>query len=216
MREKNTRKKIFTTIYQTNHWGSAESYSGPGSEMRQTEELRHALPKFFKKYNIKSMLDIPCGDFNWMKHTDINYLDYYIGADIVKELFQRNSMVNDNKKVSFLMLDVVTDPLPTADLVFTRDCFVHLSNSEVLSAIKNIIKSNSKYFLSTTYPDHDNNADTSMGKWRPINLTKHPFNLPLHIDFINTDFQDEGRNYPGNTMGLWSVEDIKNRLVDTP
>lgn len=212
MQEKNTREKIFTKIYETNHWGSTESRSGPGSEMRQTKGLCLNLPRFFKKYDLKSILDIPCGDFNWMKHVDMSCLDSYVGADVVEELIQKNSIANRDKKLSFQKMDIVKGPLPKVDLVFTRDCFVHLSNNEVLSAIENIIRSNSKYFLSTTYPDHKSNTDTTMGKWRPINLTKHPFNLPQHIDSIDTDFRDEGRNHPGNTMELWIIEDIKKSM----
>lgn len=215
MQKNNTREKIFTTIYQTNHWKSQESASGPGSELRQTEELRRVLPGVFVKYNIRSMIDIPCGDFNWMNHVEMSHLNYYIGADIVEELVQSNSKLYSNKKVSFFKCDIVEDHLPAVDLVFTRDCFVHLSNHEILNAIKNVIKSKSKYFLSTTYPNHMNNEDTSLGKWRPINLNRPPFNLPPCIASLNIDFQDGGRNYPGNTMGLWLIEDLRNNLMNT-
>lgn len=36
-----------------------------------------------KKYSIKSILDIPCGDFSWMKKIELDGIEY-IGADIVK------------------------------------------------------------------------------------------------------------------------------------
>ena len=37
----------------------------------------------------KSMLDIPCGDFHWMKEIELP-LDHYMGADIVKPLIEEN------------------------------------------------------------------------------------------------------------------------------
>ncbi|OGZ63891.1 MAG: hypothetical protein A3A98_01225 [Candidatus Staskawiczbacteria bacterium RIFCSPLOWO2_01_FULL_40_39] len=214
MRTGNTRKEIFTTIYKTHHWKSSESVSGPGSELCQTESLRYALPIIFKKYNIKTVLDIPCGDFNWMRYVNMSYLDRYVGADIVKDIVQDNSKLYTNQKVSFQKIDIVEDTLPMVDLVFTRDCFVHLSNIEVLDAIKNIAKSKSKYFLSTTYQNHSKNEDTSQGKWRPINLNRTPFNLPPYIDYIDTDFQDSGKNYPGNGLGLWRIENLLFLKID--
>ena len=60
-------KETFTEIYTENLWASAESKSGTGSELRNTEVLRQELSVLLKKYKIQSMLDIPCGDFNWMK-----------------------------------------------------------------------------------------------------------------------------------------------------
>lgn len=47
--------------------GNSESKSGGGSTISSTTTLRHFLPIFFQKYNIKTILDIPCGDYNWMK-----------------------------------------------------------------------------------------------------------------------------------------------------
>lgn len=208
MRSGDSREEIFNTIYETNHWDSEESVSGPGGELRQTESLCRKLPLFFEKYDIKSMLDIPCGDFNWMQHVDMSYLERYIGADIVQDLVEEVLEQYSNGKRTFMQLDIVEDELAEADLIFTRDCFVHLSNDEVLKALDNVAETEADYFLTTTYRNLDENKDTSQGEWRPINLEEEPFNLPPFIDYINTDFQDGGRNFPGNGMGLWSIEDI--------
>ena len=83
-------KKIFTEIYESNSWTSSESRSGLGSELISTETIRKELPEVFKKFNIKSVLDIPCGDFNWMSNVDLKEV-HYIGADIVE------NMIEDNK-----------------------------------------------------------------------------------------------------------------------
>ena len=58
---------IFTKIHDDNLWGSAESVSGSGSEFAYTKNLREKLPDLFSRYNIKKILDAPCGDFNWMR-----------------------------------------------------------------------------------------------------------------------------------------------------
>jgi hypothetical protein len=86
------RKDTFDNIYKTNYWSSNESYSGKGSQINTTINIRKALPKLFKKYKIKTLLDVPCGDFNWMKEVDKTNIEY-IGGDIVEEI-----VVNNNKK----------------------------------------------------------------------------------------------------------------------
>ena len=72
----------FTLIYERNAWGSKESASGSGSTLVMTESIRTSLPIIFNKYGIESMLDVPCGDFNWMSKVDIQDV-IYVGGDIV-------------------------------------------------------------------------------------------------------------------------------------
>jgi len=207
-RQGNTNKEIFTTIFRTNHWKSKESVSGPGAEMRQTREIRKTLPNIFKQFRIKTILDIPCGDFNWMRAVDLSMIDKYIGADIVTELIKSNiTKYSDNKK-EFIELDITKDCLPKVNLIFSRDCFVHLKNEDIHNALNNIKKSDSTFLLTTTYIYGDTNSDTYNGKWRPINLNKEPFNLPPYSEYINTDFRDKGKNHPGNGMALWRISDL--------
>ena len=63
--------------------------SGPGSDVNQTSLITKELFALFKDLNIRTMLDIPCGDFNWMKDVDLNSIDY-TGADIVEELIDED------------------------------------------------------------------------------------------------------------------------------
>jgi hypothetical protein len=58
----------FTKIYRWNFWRAAESASGPGSSLLDTETLRAGLPAMFDGFGIHRMLDAPCGDFHWMRH----------------------------------------------------------------------------------------------------------------------------------------------------
>ena len=80
---------VFSEIYSNNSWGDTESVSGPGSSLAQTAVIRRELPILLKKIDAESLLDAPCGDYNWMKYTELN-LDKYIGADIVPELIINN------------------------------------------------------------------------------------------------------------------------------
>ena len=91
-------KKIFTEIKNTNGWGGTESISGPGSNLNMTSSVRLNLNKIIEKYKIKSILDIPCGDFNWMREVDLSNLVYY-GADIVDSLIEENIKKYDGSKI---------------------------------------------------------------------------------------------------------------------
>jgi hypothetical protein len=66
-----------------------ESVSGHGSTIDATEGIRRELPKLFAKFHVKSLLDIPCGDCNWIKGWIWPSFDLYLGADIVDELVER-------------------------------------------------------------------------------------------------------------------------------
>ncbi len=141
-------REIFTKIYNDNLWASSESKSGSGSELKNTNVLRKELSVLLKKYEIKSILDIPCGDFNWMKEVDFTNIEY-TGGDIVDELIKSNKSKYPNRM--FFVMDLLNDVLPAVDLVFVRDCLGHLSNSNVLKELKKIKKSGIKYCLVTVF-----------------------------------------------------------------
>lgn len=74
-------ERVFSEVFQGNLWGDPESLSGPGSNLLETRTIRRDLPRLFAKYGVRSILDVPCGDFNWMKEMDlagVNYAEYLI------------------------------------------------------------------------------------------------------------------------------------------
>lgn len=194
-------KEIFTKIYEENLWCSPESKSGPGSSLDSTEVLRKELPVLFKKFDITSILDIPCGDFNWMRHVDFNEIKY-TGADIVEPLIESNK--ERFPEHDFKVLDLVNDPLPAVDLIFVRDCLGHLSNRNVLQAIANMRKSGSKYLLATSFTVWSQNPDIVDGGWKCINLMIEPFNLvPFYL--INEECKEGYPFYTNKCMILFKL-----------
>lgn len=194
-----TPKKTFTRIYKKNAWNSEESVSGPGSTLSLTKNLRETLPALLKKWNIKSMLDAPCGDFNWMSKITLDNVAY-TGADIVTEIIKKNKIKYPGKK--FIELDIIHDSLPYADLVLCKDCFIHLKNADVIRTIENFKKSGIRYMLASTYPV-DFNKQILTGHFRPVNLERPPFNLPEPLDKIE-DHAEEGSE---RWLGLWRLND---------
>ena len=204
-------KIIFTDYYKNNTWMGKESKSGPGSDYENTQFLIEELSFLLKEYAIESMLDIPCGDFNWMKRVNLKRISY-IGADLVDELIEDNKIKYRKNNITFKVLDVVNDRLPTVDLILVRDCFVHLTNEDVQKALMNIKSSRSKYLLSTTFTwNHlDSNKNIRTGDWRRINLEKKPFALPKPTLTI---VEGEPLLHRDKSLGLWNIKDIPDYLV---
>jgi len=200
-------KDIFTNYYKNNSWSGKESVSGPGSDYEQTKYLIPELEIMLKSLNIKTMLDIPCGDFNWMKRVDLDKISYH-GADIVEPLIEKNKRKYESNNIKFSILDLVNDDLPKVDLIMVRDCLVHLPTKDVFKALNNIKNSKSKYLLTTNFlwNHQEANQEISVGQWRRINLQKSPysFKYPERI-IIEGNVQSYDRD---KTMSLWYIKDI--------
>jgi SAM-dependent methyltransferase len=203
---KQTVYKRFDNIYKQNKWRDTESKSGVGSSLSQTVVIRAVLPRLINRINIESMLDIPCGDLNWMKEIELP-LKCYIGADIVDDIIKSNK-TNFNHNKSFIQLDIINDKLPKVDLIFCRDCLVHFSISDVFKSLENIKKSRSKYILTTTFTSREKNNDIITGQWRTLNMQKAPFNWPDPIEIINENCTQKSGKFSDKSLGLWKIEDM--------
>ncbi len=201
-----TAQQVFESIYQKNAWWNEETSSGEGSEIAQTQQVSRLLPGLLQKYSVKTLLDLPCGDFNWMSRLDLP-IDRYIGADIVHDLVRRNQERFASDKVSFRRIDLTRDPLPDADLILCRDCLVHLSYDMLKLVFENLQRSGIMYLLTTTYPETRSNRDIVTGGWRKLDLRRPPFNLPEPLDVIDEQCT-EGSFFADKTLGLWRVEDV--------
>ena len=201
-------KEVFTEIYNNNHWKSRESISGVGSGTEQTQSITNALSLLINDMSIKSVLDIPCGDFKWMKKVDLTGVRY-TGADIVDALVSNNSehygIIPDRE---FIVLDLIRDQLPEDDLLIVRDCLVHLSFYDAIAAIQNIRSSGCRYLLATTFPECRINYDITTGGWRRLNLRKEPFCFPDPILEINENCTEEDGSYRDKSMALWEISKL--------
>ncbi len=203
-----TPKEVFTEKYKHNLWKSEESISGTGSEFRQTELLVSELNNLLKRLEVSSLLDIPCGDFNWMQKVELSNINY-IGADIVEELVLENRLkFGESEWRKFEVINLIADPLPKADMILVRDCLVHLSYSDIQKALNNIKSSGAKYLLLTTFTDYPINFDIVTGAWRPLNFQHRPFNFPPPILVINENCTENNGDFKNKSLGLWGFEQI--------
>lgn len=202
-----TTGDVFTRIYESNLWSGSTSKSGQGSDGGQTGEVAAALNRLVSAYGVRVLLDLPCGDFNWMKSVEMD-IDRYIGGDIVPEIIALNRKMHGSAARDFRVLDITAGPLPDADLLLCRDCLVHLSNDDVLKALSVIRGSGIRYLFSTTFTECESNRDIVTGDWRIINLEKAPFDLPQPLELVNERCTEGGGTYADKSLGLWRVADL--------
>tara|TARA_B100000795_G_C22741622_1_gene415598 strand:+ start:337 stop:1050 length:714 start_codon:yes stop_codon:yes gene_type:complete len=195
------RKLVFTSIYKSAHWNQGEnklskehiSISGHGSNLN-TKQFYNLISNFTNAlniYEIKSILDMPCGDALWIKEIfkkkDINYL----GVDIVEDLINSNKELYENDNIKFINSDIIDFSTEKKfDLVFMRDFFIHIDNSDIKKVINNLKKMNIKYFAFTNY-ETESNVDVTTGKHRKINMQLEPFKLGSPIYSFNDYEKDK-------------------------
>src|SRR5215471_14414757 len=205
-------EKIFARIYARNSWGDAESRSGTGSNIARTELLRPKLTRLLLDLGVRSILDLPCGDFNWMRLTELPGIEY-IGGDIVSHLVQQNNSLYARPGYKFLRLDMLCDALPRVDLILCRDGLVHLSFSDIARALRAMMESGSTYLLTTTFTAHLRNKDIVTGEWRRLNLDLAPFCFPVPLQTIADGPRPDG-TAADKMLALYRLEDLADRVRD--
>lgn len=132
-------------------WAGNESVNGPGSTMELTKAVRAELPRIFSQYGIKTMLDVPCGDWAWFQHVDLSGVNY-MGWDVVPELIESNQQY-ERQNVRFVCVNALTvDRFPKVDLILMRDFLFHLTTIPVERMIDIAAASGSRYLLATHNP----------------------------------------------------------------
>lgn len=141
--------------------GIPESVSGPGSARASicVQHVDHCT-KIIAQNGIRSIADVPCGDFKWMplllkEHPEIDYRGY----DIVKPLITANRKAHPHRR--FRVLDITKKPPERADLIFSKDLVNHLLERDVWRALANMVRSGATYLVVTSVTDAVANVDLS-------------------------------------------------------
>jgi hypothetical protein len=152
--------------------GEIESESGPGSSELFTRVTREYLQDIIQRYSVRSIVDVACGDWNWMRMIDLAALGVrsYIGYDINGNIITENTRLYSSGVVSFEHASLLTATFPQADLVIARDVLFHLNTAHIHLALANIRSSKSMLLLTTTFP------------WIPFNKDLEPTAEP-HLGF---------------------------------
>jgi SAM-dependent methyltransferase len=160
--------------------------------------FRENILHIIKEYDIKSILDLACGNYIVIKDiVDTNNIKY-IGADISTKIIEHNKQ--NYPEQQFICLDAITDDLSKfkSDLVIFRHVIQHLNYTDAIKAIDNIQKSKSKYLIINHQRGLNTNIDNKIQEcgWanQMYNLNIAPFNL--------------------KKCELWYIKDVDKHVID--
>jgi Methyltransferase domain len=172
-----SHEAVFTRIYRGGDWGSAESRSGPGSELVRTADLRLELPRLLAELGVDVLLDAGCGDFRWLSEAELPVREY-LGVEVVPELAAEVARRYAAPGRRFLQADITRDELPRADFVLCRDVLVHFPDDDVELALAGFRRTGARWLLATTFTARERNNPIELGSWQALNLEAPPFGFP--------------------------------------
>lgn len=185
-------QQIFSKIYEDCAWGrsgdpSQPFFSGSGSHddviiTTYVDAVCSFLATFARKLDV---VDLGCGDF-FVGARLRPSCGAYTACDIVPKLIAFNRTKFADLDVVFRTVDLIADALPVGDVVFIRQVFQHLSNSQIAQAIPKIRAAYRFLVLTEHLPGTPNfvpNLDKQpgigvrTGAGSGVVLTRPPFDL---------------------------------------
>jgi len=173
----------FNRIYAEGTWGrdvAGKGTSGTGSTLEITREYRAYLEDFIKTHHIKSVVDAGCGDWTFSSAIDWNGASY-LGVDIASDVIATVRAKHEKATIKFQVGDI-TDDLPAADLLISKDVLQHLSNELVHNFIENNLRKRKYKWVILTNDRGNTNSDVESGGYRAIDLSAPPFDVKGLVD----------------------------------
>ena len=173
----------FNRIYAEGTWGkdvTGSGTSGTGSTVEITREYRAFLEDFIRKHRIASVVDAGCGDWRFSSAVDWGDASY-LGVDIASDVIAAVRNKHEKGKITFQVGDI-TDDLPTADLLISKDVLQHLSNTLVQKFIRNNLRKGKYKWVILTNDRGRDNRDVASGGYRAIDLAAPPFEVRGLVD----------------------------------
>lgn len=172
-----THSEIFEDIYKNELWGQGQG-SGGGSSPEITFDYRHYISKILKELNIKSVVDLGCGDWQFSYLIDWENI-HYTGIDCVKTLVEQNNVKYGTQNIKFEYKDASAGVDGyKADLLIVKDVLIHWPNIDIKKFLDKLLKEkNFKYLLITNSNNKDSflNKDINPGEFHSLDLNIAPF-----------------------------------------
>ena len=204
----NYKLRDVSALYSEAAWPPKEitrkSASGVGSYLGDmTQTSLRIIKDTINKHGVKSMIDIPCGDANWIFDSYVtDSLPFYLGLDVANVTIEVNSRMRfgHHKNKMFTFWDATAcvlpkykykpdGPLTPFDLVHARDIIQHMKLDQGVQFFCNVFKSGARVLITTTYPN-GKNLEIKEGSFYHNNLLKEPFSFP-NVDCTKTHHSHE-------------------------
>jgi SAM-dependent methyltransferase len=173
----------FNRIYADGTWGrdvAGRGTSGTGSTLAITEQYRAYIEDFIKTHDVRSVVDAGCGDWGFSSAIEWGEASY-LGVDIASDVIATVRRRHESDKIRFQVGDI-TDDLPAADLLISKDVLQHLSNSMVGRFISNNLRPGKYKWVILTNDRGSGNPDVASGGYRTIDLAAPPFEVKGLVD----------------------------------
>lgn len=176
-----SNEEVFTEIYENRSWGQnqqGQGRSGEGSTLASTHIYRVFLQEFLKENNIKTVIDVGCGDWEFSQKINWDGIIYQ-GFDVVESVIQNNEKLFATDTIQFTNADATVFELPEADLLLCKDVLQHLPNEDIAKFLTQLHKFKHCLITNDISPKtySSKNKDIKRGGIHPIDLTKSPFFL---------------------------------------
>jgi 2-polyprenyl-3-methyl-5-hydroxy-6-metoxy-1,4-benzoquinol methylase len=169
-------KEVFSKIYKEDLWHGG---SGAGSKIENVKEYVDILQKYIDKPEIKTVLDLGCGDWQFSKFLDLSSVSY-LGVDVVESVVESNKNSYSASNIEFISHDITTYEIPKVDLIICKDVLQHLCNKDVIDILIKIVKSSKFSLVTNDFTSEDSvNRDINNGSYRCLDLSLSPFNLDV-------------------------------------
>jgi 2-polyprenyl-3-methyl-5-hydroxy-6-metoxy-1,4-benzoquinol methylase len=165
----------FNNIYKKNIWGGG---SGTGSKLSHDNKWYLSFIKdIIKDKEIKTILDIGCGDWEIMKNFSYDGLKYD-GIDIVKSVIDANeSYVKPN--IHFYHKNILNEDINNYDLIIIKDVLQHLEDNDIIKIMDKLMKKGS-YILCVNGFKFGRTPEKN--EWESRNIKNRYSYHPVSID----------------------------------
>ena len=190
-----------------NAWkgGLPETICGSGSTIRNSSIIIEGLNKMINNYDIKSIADLGCGDFNWMKKVNLSSIDY-IGYDW---FIKNNADIYGSENITFAEGNIADIDIRKSDLVICKDVMIHMDNDHALAILNNIKRSKPKYLFVTTFNICSNDKRDLNSNFAPLNIELKPFYIMGLLYRISLAMPD----YPPNDEKYFNFYRLNDRDI---
>ncbi len=198
-------EESFTKIYKKNIWGSG---SGTGSKMsRNNRKYIELLESIMDRYEINTICDVGCGDWEFSQHIDFGDRKY-VGVDcvshVVKEVQDKFGKTRPNTQ--FMHKVIGDDFIPKGyDLIIIKDVIQHWTDEDIMNYFTQILDNNTYVFSTNGYkfmrdPSKNKLKQRNIQnayRYHPVSIEKYPLNQ-------FKDYVKERQTYHAKEMILFS------------
>jgi hypothetical protein len=172
--------EVFNKIYSDGIWLEENSKSGGGSDI--SYNLTTYIPflkHLFREKNIRSVVDVGCGDFLCGPHIYDDVDIKYTGYDIYKDIIAANNHRYEKTKYNFIFLDILKEweNLEPADMCIIKDVLQHWLLKDIYEFLDRIALSGKfKYILvcNCCGQENDNMDMYYIGGFRELSAKYYP------------------------------------------